>query len=362
MDKFVQAEFSLLKALSVRENFNTYYDSINKKHLTDDTNLLLKDYKKYFDRYDHEVIDMNELYTHFAQSWHKELDSDDIDYYKNEVFPRIADIRDSQIANALLIIEEKNTTDKITQELQSGIDVEKIQELLTDYNTLYQDTILKNDDEAFTIDNVDFGVLDKANGIPWFLPSLQRGLGSLVQGQFVVVSADYGTGKSAFVINQAVKAFTRQPDKPILYFNSEGTQADVFCRFLSCLYHKHIKGGFEEVLERIDEVREKFAANFDVKNFMVFQTTVGSIGQLKQKVEQYKPSLVIIDIADVLAAEEDVRGLKKLYDTLRLLSGAYCPIIGTTQSGDTSYKDPQTGEIKTRKFLGDKALYGSKAG
>lgn len=362
MDKFIQAEFALLKALAHKPNFDAYYESLDEKLLTDDTKLLLHNYKKYYELYGSDDIDFNAFYSHFSQNWNSDLDADDMEYYKQQVIPNIVSIRDSQIGNSLLMLEEKQCVDKMRKSLHNGVDVSKLRDYIDTYERKYQDIVVNTDTDAYTIDRVDFSVLDKASGIPWMLPTLQRALGSLVQGQFVVVSADYGTGKSAFVINQAVKAFVKCQDRPILYFNSEGTQADVFTRFLSCLYHKHINGGFEEVLERIDEVKEKFQDKFNYQNFMVFQITVGDFALVKQKVEQYKPALIIIDIADVLSKEEDVRSLKKLYDSMRLLSGVYCPIIATTQSGDTSYQDKNSGEIKTRKFLGGKALYGSKAG
>ncbi len=121
-------------------------------------------------------------------------------------------------------------------------------------------------------------------------------------------------------------------------------------------------GGFEEIVSTREDVRKRFLKEYNAAQFMVFQIASNGLAYVKSKISKYNPALVIIDITDVLAPEEDVMNLKKIYDGLRLLSGAYCPIIGTTQSGDTSWKDKQTGETKTKKWLGDKALYGSKAG
>lgn len=355
-------ELELLQALSHKDNYKKYEPHINYKRLMEDTRIILTDYGRWFDLYKNkDQIDFGSLATHFTQDWHKkDLDDDDIDYYVKEVFPRLEENKDIDCSRTILSLHAKQTADLIADNVD---DIDKVQEYVDSYKEYRQNICIQEDEEAYTIDKVDFSVLDKDKGIPWFLPSLQRGLGSLVQGQFVVVSADYGTGKSAFIISQAVKAFKHLKDsnRPILYFNSEGTQADVFGRFLSNLYSAHIQGGFEEVFSRIDEVRDKFCETYPHNNFMVFQISVGAINKIRAKIEQYKPALVFIDICDVLAPEEDVMNLKKLYDHIRLLSGEYCPIIGTTQSGDTSYRDKE-GNTKTKKWLNEKALYGSKAG
>jgi len=64
----------------------------------------------------------------------------------------------------------------------------------------------------------------------------------------------------------------------------------------------------------------------------------------------------------IYCPEEDTTSLKKLYDNLRVLSGEACPIIGTSQAGNTEYLDKETNKLKTRKWLTDNHLYGSKAG
>jgi len=149
----------------------------------------------------------------------------------------------------------------------------------------------------------------------------------------------------------------------ILYFNSEGTSSDVMARALSNLYRKRYVGGIEQVIENIKEVQETFTAQYVdcVENLRVFPISkIDSFAKLKEKVLKYDPALVIIDICDKLAPEEDPKSLKKLYDDIRVLSGDTCPIIGTSQAGNQEWFDKETGELKTRKFLTDKALYGAK--
>ena len=357
--------------MSNRKNFDTFAEFIDVKRLLPNTSLLLKDYKKYFDSFDHETIDWGTFTTEFAQHWHsRDLDEDDIVYYRDTVIPLIDQVNDVDANNVLVGLLDRDYNEKLNTSLQSGVNYEELHSIMDDYIKAKSKYVTKIDEEAFSIDKVDFSILDKEKGIPWFLPSLQKGLGSLVQGQFVVVAADYGVGKSAFVISQLAHTLkylrAKNDPRPVLYFNSEGTQADVFTRSLSNLYSNKIHGGFEDVLKQIDSVSVDFVDKFDKDTFLVFQIQQGDMSKIKQKIYMYKPSIVIIDIMDVLAKEEDVQNLKKLYDGLRLLSAATCPIIGTTQSGNTSYQyfDKEKREMvtKSRRWLTEKDLYGSKAG
>ena len=361
----IYIEIDLLKSMSIRTNFETYIDSIDTKRIYPSTKLMLKDYSKYFKLYDHDKIDFKAFYTQFSTSWHnKDLDIDDVAYYRDYVFPAIASSDAQQAETSLLGLIQKQTLEEINKSALKEFDIDKISAILDIFRTKQSEIIKESDDDVFTIDNIDFSVLDKDKGIPYFMPKLQENLGSLVKGQFIVVSADNGTGKSAFAISQAVEAFKflqeTKSTRPILYFNSEGTEADVYGRFLSNLYKNEVVGGFEQIFKEINKVKEVFIKSYNPSSFKVFQLEGKSVGYVKSKMVKYNPSLVIIDIADTLVSEESPSLLKKLYDTLRQMSNTHCPIMGTTQSGDMSYFDKESGEKKYRKWLDMKDVYGAK--
>jgi AAA domain-containing protein len=363
--KDIILESALLSTMSHKQNFNLYIHSVDKKRLLPATSLILADYARYFEMFKlHETVDFGQFQTQFTQNWHnKDLDQLDIEYYRDYVFPAIQKAEGTE--HCLLGLMNKQTTDELIEVANNHFDVTKLREILEKHENKEQLILLDHDNEAITATTVDLSVLDKTNGIPYFLPSLQTSLGGLIQGQFVVVSADSNTGKSAFCISQAVHAFThfdKQPDRgPILYFNSEGTPGDIFGRFWSNLFKKQIPGGIEDIVTRREEVREKFNARFDSSKFVVFQMGTSGISYIRAKLKKYKPSLVIIDMLDILAQVEDPITLKKLYDNIRLLSLEFCAIIGTTQSGNTTWFDKESGAEKSKKFLTDKDVLGCKA-
>jgi len=365
-------ETALLKNMSDRGIYEQYHHLIDYKRLLPNTELLLSDYGKYYKAYPAaSSVEFTSFYTHFAQEWHTtDLEQTDIDYYRDYVFPAIEECPTMDIDKCLLGLIEKQCVEDIDTLCKKSLDVSKLLDIIDMFEAKKSSITRTNDTELNTIDTIDFKVLDKAEGIPWFLPSLQQNLMSITMGQYVLVVGDFGTGKSAFVVNQVehtIRHLNKKKDtRPVLYFNSEGTAADVMARYLSCLYREKVPGGFEEIVDRIEEIKQKYLAVFDSKQLIVIQMSdVGTFDKLAAKVKKYKPALVIIDICDKLAKEEDVISLKKLHDNLRVLAGAECPIIGTSQSGVTSYTEesPDGGrKQKNKKWLGASDTYGAKTG
>lgn len=364
----VKIETALLKTLQDREKYDKYISQVNLKKVLPNTKLLLEDYAKYFELYKQDkTVDFDKFYSHFSQFWHQNDEKftlQDLEYYRDYVFPAVNSFVVDESEPVLKALEEKLYKEELETALLSGQSPDKLQDIINKY---LEKANKEEDVDIHTVENCDFDVLDKSNGIPWFLPSLQAGLMSLSDGQFVIVAADFGTGKTAFVIHQAVHAFKYLHKKgdmrPILYFNSEGLAGDVIGRFLSNLYKDKIQGGFEEIIERRKEVKDKFVKTFDASMFKCIQiANTPDFKSVKAKIEKYKPALVIIDICDKLAPDEDVQSLKKLYDGLRVLAGTGYPIIGTSQSGDTTFFNAEKKEVVKKKWLTDHDLYGSKTG
>lgn len=363
-------ETILLKCLSIREQYNTYIEYVDLKAVLPTTKILLLDYKKYFDGYEKNIIDFGEFYTCFSQEWHSsDMEQSDYDYFKDWVFPAILNCEETHTENCLNNLIKKQYTEKLITSIKNDFNLEQINEILTKYEESTKG-ITNKENNLKTASLIDLEQMDDFKGIPWFLPSFQKSMISLLNGQLIVVSADWGTGKSAFVISQVVHAFkylsAQGSDRPIWYINSEGTEGDVLVRFWSNLYKDKIIGGFEEIWEKRQKVLENFNKNFNEKLFIVSHIdNFSDFNKIQQQTKKLNPSMLIIDIADELVKEEDPQSLKKLYGQLRRLS-VNMPIICTTQSGDTSYldEDEKTGKkvMRNQKWLSGSKTYGSKTG
>ncbi len=178
--KDIILESALLSTMSHKENFTVYVNSIDKKRLLPATSLLLTDYEKYFKLFpDHLVVDFGQFQTQFTQNWHnKDLDQLDIEYYRDYVFPAIQKAEGTE--HCLLGLMNKQTTDELLEVAISNFEIGKLREILDKHESKEQLILLDHDNEAITSTTVDLSVLDKSNGIPYFLPSLQASLGGLV--------------------------------------------------------------------------------------------------------------------------------------------------------------------------------------
>ncbi len=364
----IELEAALLKSLANKNNYTQFIKVLDTKKLIPITNSLLSDYKKYYDKYDND-IDWEVFHTEFTQNWHKkDLDGQDMEYYNQTVFPLIrnAVVKDNLMTSLL----ERQATVSILESVDMGFSEEEIEDILKDFKEKRSSFSPKEDEDVFKLGRLDLSVLDSSSGLTWALPALQAGLGSLMSGQFIVVAADSGAGKSAFCITQAVHIFKqlheRKETRPILYLTSEDTKEDLETRFYSNLYKDKILGGFEEVISQRDKVQSHYIKTYDDSLFLAMQIRgPQDVYKLRTKIDKYNPCLVFIDMLDKLSGSDDIKELTKLYQEIRSLSNDGRPIIGTSQSGNTSYLgQDQEGKPKMvhRKQLSDKDLSGSKSG
>lgn len=359
MENNLIIETQLLKALSTKSAYEEYAQYVDMTRVMPTTKEMLAFYEGWYKKHDTD-INFGDLYTQIA-STNKDLP--DVEYYRDYVIPAVSQCIAGPIDVVLASLIEKQTAAKISKSMEAGVDIETIRKAL-DAHEKKIDTKKKI---GSTVADVDFTVLDKHTGIPWFLPELQKNLLSLTTGQFIVVSADTNVGKSAFVISQL--AYTmhylrrKKLEQSVLYFNSEGTAADVLARMLSCLYRDKYTEGFEQIVDKIEEIRPLFCSDYAKQGLKVIQMgELNGFSDLKRIIRDVNPALVVIDIVDELAKEESPTELKKLYGNLRTLSGLTCPIIGTSQSGQTEYFDQEKKEKRNQKWLTSNSLYGSKTG
>lgn len=359
----ISLEASLLKALSIKKNYDQFIGTLDTKRLIPATAGLLKDYARYYEIYNND-IEWDTFYTDFVHNWHKkDLDESDITYYRETVFPLI---RDSSIENVFTQLLQKEATTKI-QELTEAGKLDEIQDVLIGLQNELNVYQKGNDDGIFKLGGLDLSVLDNSNGLSWFLPALQAGLGSHSAGQFIVVAADSNVGKSAFCISQAVHVFKQihkaGGDRPILYCTSEDTKEDLAARFLSNLYKDKITEGFEGVISNFEKVSDSYKKHFNDELFIGMPIRGHSdMFKIRQKIDKYNPCVVIIDMLDKLSASDQIQDLTKLYQEIRGLANDGIPILGTSQTGNTSYYDKEDNQYKHRRHLSDKDLAGSKSG
>jgi hypothetical protein len=197
--------------------------------------------------------------------------------------------------------------------MADGHKVEEIEYVTDNLEDLYNETVHKP-------------------GLRWRLPTLNKMLGSLRQGDFGFLFARPETGKTTFLASEATYMAT-QTEKPILWFNNEeqGNKVKVRC-YQACLgydifnlykdrpaafteYMKQTKG-LIKIIDRAD-IHRRFVENI---------------------CKQMNPSLIIFDQIDKVKGfdsdREDLR-LGAIYIWAREIAKRYAPVIGVCQSDVT---------------------------
>lgn len=360
----ITLEAGLLNALANKKNYEQFMSIIDTKRLIPATAELLKDYAKYYAVYQND-IDWNTFYTDFVHNWHKrDLDESDITYYRETVFPLI---RESRIENVFTQLLQREAAEQIKKLTEEG-NLEGIESVLSGLKEQLNIHKGINDEDIFKLSSLDLTTLDTSNGLTWFLPALNAGLGPLMPGQFIAVAGDTNTGKSAFGISQAEHTFRElhrmsAPKGPILFLDSEHTKEDLAARFLSCLYRDKCLNGFEQIVEEWEKVYNNYKQNYNDELFIGMPIRGhGDMFKIRQKIDKYNPCVVIIDMLDKLSASDNIQDLTKLWQEVRSIANEGFPIISTSQTGNTTYQDKETGKIKHRRHLSDKDLANSKSG
>jgi hypothetical protein len=373
-EKFM-LEKNLLHSLSRREYFEQYRRYLPRKsRLLPTTDLLLRDYKRYYDLYpDHTDIDFEEFSSLFISTWHNEdLPDEDLQFYSNNILPKLLESPDEEAEKSLIGLFNREFVDTITSCNADDLTPEKLQSELDRYQIKYESVFNNSDQDLKSLLDFEFEDSDYSGAIPYFLPTLQKNLKGMLPGSLIVINAASGAGKSAFVISQMVDTIKHLrktgETRPVLHFSSEDHLPKLTRRIFSNLYASELPGGIldlqdKEVYTRIKDLYTGEYAEVPYKMCSIFEGM--SVQVIKNKLQRHNPALCVIDITDVLVDRNkgnEALQFKLLYDKLRQLSIQYCPIIATTQAGATAAPKNSKGEKTYKLWLDSGDMYFSNEG
>lgn len=371
LKKTISIEQNLLKALSNKSNYKRYFQYINLNNLLPETALVLNDFEKYYDIYDHEDINHTTFISHFTTSWHgNEMPTEDIEVFTKQI-KQLSKVEDTEAEKALLGLVNNEFIQKINKIAEKDFTDEDIKKAFDNYKTKRSNIVADYDDDCCTVFDIDFTEIDKDLGLPYFLPELQEALGGMTKDSSVIVNAASGLGKTMFVISQA--AFTikyllkNDIHNPVLYFNTEGQKSKVWAWLWSNLYRNSFEGGYKEIIKNKEKIQKHFIEK-DPDIFKVYAGRAKGLGYVRSKIEKHNPSLVILDMAADIGAglgnknSSDASRLKFHFDMIREMSAEYCPIMSTVQAGGgAKWYDKDEKCYKYKRFPGCDEIYGSKS-
>jgi replicative DNA helicase len=195
-----------------------------------------------------------------------------------------------------------------------------------------------------------------SSGYEWRLDALNRSLGPLRTGNFVIVAARVEVGKTTFLASEVSYLAQQLPaDRPVVWVNNEEESSVVFFRIVQATLGQESKVIIADSKAAMDTYTTLMGGNKD--KIRVTKDT-NNMRDLETLFKEINPGLIVFDQLDkvdgVKGDEPEHLKLGKLYKWARELARTYGPVIAASQlsAGVVEMKDPP--------FIGLDSLRGSK--
>ena len=195
-----------------------------------------------------------------------------------------------------------------------------------------------------------------STGYEWRLDVLNRSLGPLRNGNFVIVAARVEVGKTTFLASEVSYIAQQLPkDRPVVWVNNEEESSVVFFRIVQAALGVESK---EMIADSKAAMIAYTALMGGDKDKIRVTKDTNHVKDLETLFREINPGLIIFDQLDKVSGfkeseREDIT-LGKIYKWARELARTYGPVIAASQLSATAV------DLKDPPFIGMDALRGSK--
>jgi len=195
-----------------------------------------------------------------------------------------------------------------------------------------------------------------SSGYEWRLDALNRSLGPLRTGNFVIVAARVEVGKTTFLASEVSYLAQQLPkDRPVVWVNNEEESSVVFFRIVQAALGQESKVIIADSKKAMEDYAALMGGN---KDKIRVTKDMNNVRDLETLFREVNPGLIIFDQLDKVDGfksdeREDLK-LGKIYKWARELARSYGPVIAASQLSATAV------DMKDPPFIGLDALRGSK--
>ena len=223
-------------------------------------------------------------------------------------------------------------------------------------STVDQDIEDKDDMSSICERILDFLENDKETGLKFGVPLLDDVIGGLFKGELTTIAARSGVGKTALALQIMLNCASQ--GKKVLFISREMSNEQIVMRNISkktgisakSLKYKNLK---EIDWKNIIDVMHEFSKD----NLIYINDRISTISQLKRRIRQVKPDLVIVDYLQLLTVEQNLQNREREVATLsrelkNITLDFHIPVIQLSQLND---------EMKDLRPWGERPMRDSKA-
>ena len=202
------------------------------------------------------------------------------------------------------------------------------------------------------------GIADRisSSGYEWRLEALNRSLGPLRNGNFVIVAARVEVGKTTFLASEVSYIAQQLPkDRPVVWVNNEEESSVVFFRIVQAALGIKSKDMIADSAGAMAKYTTLMGGD---KNKIRVTKDTNNMRDLEVLFKEVNPGMIIFDQLDKVqgfgsADREDII-LGKIYKWARELARTYGPVIAASQLSASAI------DLKDPPYIGLDALRGSK--
>ena len=226
-----------------------------------------------------------------------------------------------------------------------------------DVRSIVDDEVEIGDDiSSICANTLDFLENREDTGLKFGVKFLDDVIGGLFKGELTTIAARSGVGKTALALQ--IMLMCKEQGKKVLFISREMSKEQIFMRNLSKKTGISAKSFKCKNLKEIDWKNIIDAMNELSKNNLIYiNDRISTIPQLKKRIRQVKPDLVIVDYVQLLSNEQNLqtreREVATLSRELKNITLDYeIPLIQLSQLND---------EMKDLRPWGERPMRDSKA-
>ena len=342
-------DLDLLKYCTERENLESIAPVVDKSMCIKESWALLGAMKEYYEEFSEiDTIEKRDFKTWFRIKAHPEYKRETHELYST-IIDNVFDIEMPEGAAfkaSIQTLRDTSTLQRLMEQWGKGsISMEEFQSRLTSTRPHIED----DKDEDISVESL----ADHARygGLYWRLEDLNRSVGPISRGDFVVVGKRPEVGGTSFLCSELTHMCEQLPDGgKVIIFNNEEEDWKVKGRIISTALDVDYRSIIAHP-KKYDEEWKKWLGNREFKLVHDTQMTVASI---RAKLNKEKPDVVGINVLLKVGGTgktEDHDKFQELGERFRVMAGEYAPIVGVVQA------DPSA---EGEKYIPQDRIYKSK--
>ncbi len=336
-------EIELLKILENKDIYNKYSNLIKEHTVTKETKQIISDIKAFFkDNPTVTDIDWSKFSTWFCVIKHPTYKPEKIELYRSilatvAIVPVDPDFKDAILKKFI----ERDYAAKISEislKVYEGDDSVSLSEVTTVINS-YNTETGKIDDLDRSLITEDISELAShvltGPGYDWRMDCLNKSLGPLRKGDFIVVGARPDTGKTTFLAAEATHIAPQlKEDEHVIWFNNEEDGRKVRWRGIQSA----LGWTREDMLLDLVRTREEYIKLMgNLNKILIVDKAALYIQDINDILKKYKAGLIIFDQLRKVHGFESEAGneairLQMLFQQGREWAKEFAPVINVHQA------------------------------